>query len=34
MDLLDQELAEEKEATIEWNQELGPKNIEKKVYIR
>ena len=34
MDLLEQELAEEKKATIEWNQELGLKNIDKKVYIR
>ena len=34
MDLLEQELAEEKKATIEWNQELGLKNIDKKVFIR
>ena len=34
MDLLEQELAEEKKATIEWNQELGLKNIDKNVYIR
>ena len=34
MDLLEQELAEEKKASIEWNQELGLKNIDKKVYIR
>ena len=34
MDLLEQELAEEKKATIEWNQKLGLKNIDKNVYIR